>query len=50
MKGKKYSTVGTVPKSNRTIIEKVAKSIPLAHDRTLYLIDTDTSIKMEGLS
>jgi hypothetical protein len=42
MKGKKYPTVGTVPKSNRTIIEKEVKSIPLAHDFTLYLIGTDT--------
>jgi hypothetical protein len=31
MNDKTYYTVGTVPKSNRDIIEQEPKSIPLAH-------------------
>ena len=42
MKDKKYHTVGTIPKSNRTMVETKVKSIPF--------IGTDTSLNSGGVS
>jgi cell division protein FtsB len=44
MKSKKYRTVGTVPKSNRKIIETEVKSIIQTHTYTFWY-GTGTSIK-----
>ena len=51
MKNKKYHTVGTVPKPNRKIEEssKIDTSNTQIHDRSLYWLDTGTSIKSGGV-
>jgi hypothetical protein len=51
MKTKKCHTFGTVPKSNRKIIEKGKMDTPnkQIHDHSLSWLGTDTSIKMVGL-
>jgi hypothetical protein len=48
MKSKKYQSDGTVPKSNRKIVETEERSmLPYAHihDRSLSWLDTGTSTK-----
>ena len=51
MKSKKYQSVGTVPKSNRTIVETEERSmLPYTHihDRSLsWLVGTGTSTKSD---
>jgi len=42
-KTENYHTVGTVPKSNRKIVEKDTTKTHI--DFSLYWLDTDTSIK-----
>ena len=48
-KTENYHTVGTVLKSNRKIVEKETKWIPLRQhiDLSLYWLDADTSIKTD---
>ena len=38
MNNKKYNITGTVPKSNRTIVETESESISLAHNKKSYMI------------
>jgi hypothetical protein len=47
---RKYHTIGTVPKSNRKIVERsnIDASNTHIHDRSLSWLDTETSIKSGG--
>ena len=51
MKNKKYHYVGTVPKSNRKIVErmKIDTRITQIHDGSLSTLGTATSIKRGGV-
>jgi len=51
MKNKQYHTVGTVPNSNRKIVERVKSDTPNAHihDCSLSRLGTDISIKSGGV-
>ena len=51
MKTSKYLRVGKVPKSIRKIVErgKIATTNTQIHDRSLSWLDTDTSIKSDGV-
>jgi hypothetical protein len=52
MKNTKYHTVGTIPKSIKTIVERVKIETPnntQIHDRSLSWLDTGTSITSGGV-
>ena len=52
MKNKQYHTVGTVLKSNRQVVERGNIDTPnnQIHDRSLFMVGTDTSINSGGLN
>ena len=47
MKNKKYHFVGTVPKSDRKIVERGKIEIPKIYGRSLSWQNTDTAIKRD---
>ena len=47
MKNKKYHFVGTVPKSDRKIVERGKIEIPKIYGRSISWQDTDNSIKRD---